>query len=553
MRVEFALAGSGPASPAVSATAARRRLDRFDCGVLLVFSAISVWVLALDLWQVVVHGRVWTGTDGLYLVDQMQYLAWIRDASHHVLASNLFVLRPTAADYFQPAIMISGGLSALGMAPWLSFLLWKPVAVVGFFFAARAYVNRSLPGLWARRAGLVLALFYGSFTLVYGSVSVLGDLFPGFLSWGYVFGLLALAAMTAAFLSYDTARRRGKVSWMPGLLGALAGLMHPWHGELMILVILGGELFMGRTREPLLERARLLVLTVGVAAVPLIYYILLGHADLSWRLARVASRHSFSLWSILLVIVPLLIPAAFAYRVRPRGFLGATTRAWPLACMVVFVLSATALSATPLHAFQGITVPLAVLSIEGIRRFDWGWLRRPKLAAIAAVALATVPATAYELYLAKKTVAVGPSNSTFILPDERRAIDFLQHDPVKGGVLTRSYLGAIVPGRTGRRVFVGDCLWSQPGCYDRTDSAESLFDGLMGRHAARAFVSDSGARFVLADCQATANLRRLLGPMIVGERRFGCAAVYELDAPGPATGPLAESRADAAVRAARRQ
>ena len=217
------------------------------------------------------------------------------------------------------------------------------------------------------------------------------------------------------------------------------------------------------------------------------------------------------------------------------------------------MLSATALAATPLHAFQGITIPLAVLSIQGIRRASWDWLKRPKAAAVAAVALATVPATTYELYLAKKTVAVGRSNSTFIARDEKRAIDYLAHVPGKGGVLTRSYLGAIVPGRTGRQVFVGDCLWSQPGCYDRTDIAENLFDGLMDRRAAREFVQDSGARFVLADCSATANLHRLLGTMIIGVRRFGCAAVYELDSPGPATGPLAESRADAAVRATRRQ
>jgi len=56
--------------------------------VLAVFAGVSAWVLALDLWQVVVHGRVWTGTDGLYLVDQMQYVAWVRDASDHVLASD---------------------------------------------------------------------------------------------------------------------------------------------------------------------------------------------------------------------------------------------------------------------------------------------------------------------------------------------------------------------------------------------------------------------------------------------------------------------------------
>jgi hypothetical protein len=553
MSVEFAVSTAAGVRPAVSVKPARTRLQLFDLAVLVTFAAVSVWVLGIDLYQVVVHGRVWTGTDGLYLVDQMQYLAWIRDASHHVLASNLFVLRPTPADYFQPAIMISGGLSALGVAPWLSFLLWKPVAVATFFFAARAYVNRSLSGVWARRAGFVLALFFGSFTIVYGSFSVLGDLFPGFLSWGYVFGLGALASMTAGLLSYDTARSRGRVSWMPGLLGGLAGLLHPWHGEMMIMIVLGGELFLGRTGEPLRRRAPLFLLTLGLSAVPLLYYLLLGHADLSWQLAREAGRHSFSLISIVLAILPLLVPALFAYRARPQSFLPAATRAWPIACFCVFLLSATAVSATPLHAFQGITIPLAILSIQGVSRFDWRWLRRPKAVAIGAVAIATIPATAYELYLAKKTVAVGPSNSTFILPDERRAIDYLAHDRTKGGVLTRSYLGAIVPGRTGRHVFVGDCLWSEPGCYTRTDSAESLFDGLMGKAAAREFVQDSGARFLLADCSATANLPDLLGAMIVDVRRFGCASVYELDSASPARGPLAQSSADAAVRATRRQ
>ena len=51
------------------------------------------------------------------------------------------MLRSTPADYFQPAIAISGGLTALGMAPWLSLLLWKPVAVIAFFFAVRAFAS----------------------------------------------------------------------------------------------------------------------------------------------------------------------------------------------------------------------------------------------------------------------------------------------------------------------------------------------------------------------------------------------------------------------------
>src|SRR5205807_436013 len=170
MRVEIEATAPASEPPAVAPPAGRRRtLDRFELCVLFAFAAFSVWVLALDLWQVAINGREWTGTDGIYVVDQMQYVAWIREASHHLLASNLWVLRPTPADYFQPGIVISGGLTALGVAPWLTLLLWKPVAVVAFFFVAREYVNRSVAGVWARRATLALALFFGSFTVVYGS------------------------------------------------------------------------------------------------------------------------------------------------------------------------------------------------------------------------------------------------------------------------------------------------------------------------------------------------------------------------------------------------
>src|SRR5438270_12838676 len=146
MRLELELSDGGGAGPATASAPApvrtgRRRhgLDRFELSVLATFGALSLFVLALDLARVVFDGAVWTGTDGVYIVDQMQYLAWIRDASHHVLVSNLYVLRDTPADYFQPAVVISGGLTALGLAPWLSLLLWKPVAVVAFFFAVRAY------------------------------------------------------------------------------------------------------------------------------------------------------------------------------------------------------------------------------------------------------------------------------------------------------------------------------------------------------------------------------------------------------------------------------
>ena len=142
-----------------------RRFDRLELAVLGLFGAVSLWVVAVDLWQVVVNGRVWTGTDGLYIVDQMQYLAWITSASHHLFAANLFVLRSTPADYFQPAVTISGGLAALGLSPTLALLFWKPVAVLGMFFAVRAYAHRSVVSRWQRRdgdrAGAVLRFVHG--------------------------------------------------------------------------------------------------------------------------------------------------------------------------------------------------------------------------------------------------------------------------------------------------------------------------------------------------------------------------------------------------------
>ena len=129
---------------------------------------------------------------------------------HITFWSNLFVLRATPSDYFQPAVAISGVIAALGVAPWLSLLLWKPVAVIGTFLAMRAYVYRSIPDRFARRATLTLALLFASFSVIYGSFGIVGDLMPFWLSWGYPFGLMALALIVFALLGYDRARvRRG--------------------------------------------------------------------------------------------------------------------------------------------------------------------------------------------------------------------------------------------------------------------------------------------------------------------------------------------------------
>ncbi|MEO8968576.1 MAG: hypothetical protein ABI355_13180 [Solirubrobacteraceae bacterium] len=556
MRIESpALVGASdaPMSGLAPVRTARltRGLDRVEWALLAGFALMSMWVIGLDIYNAIAHDRVWTGTDGFFIVDQMQYLAWIQSASHHLLAANLFVLRDTPSDYFQPAVLISGAITALGVAPWLALLLWKPVAVVGTFLALRAYAQRAVPGVGQRQVVLLLGLFFGAFSVVYGSFGIVGDMMPGWLSWGYPFGLMAVALIVFALLGYDRARSEARTAWVPGLLGGLASTLHPWQGELLILIVVMVELV--RWREHRGGRGLgLPVATLILTGLPLVYYLGLGHLDLSWGLAREASKHSFSLGSILLGIAPLAIVALLGYRGRPRSFLELITRCWPPSALLIWVLSATELGATPLHAFNGITMPLAVLAVLGVARSP---RRVPHARLVTAVVLAaaTIPANVYAIAVAHQFTAPTAGNANFITRDEHDALAYLRRDPDDGGVLTQFYLGEAVPAQTGRHTLVGDCLWSEPRCMPRSLTADALFTGALSPGEARSFVLSSGARFVLASCNAPANLTRLLGSLVVAVHRFGCATVYDLGSSGTATGPLAELPRDAAVRAARRQ
>jgi hypothetical protein len=426
---------------------------------------------------------------------------------------------------------------ALGVPPWIALLLWKPVAVLAAFYGVRAYARASLRGTWARRVALVLGLFFGSVTIIYGNRGVIGDLFPSFLTWGYTFGLLAIAIMLFALVAYGRARDEplhGKrwMLWLPGVLGALGGLIHPWQGELLIVIVIGAELVLwwldGR------GSLRLPAITVILTGLPLLYYEILGRVDLSWKLARVASKHAFSLGTIMLAIVPLLVPALLAYRERPRGFLAMATRVWLAAALAIYVVSASSVSATPLHSFEGITVPLSVLAIEGLRQVRLRRLPGRRVLAVAAVLAATVPAIIIEASDTKAAVVPAPGNANFVTHGERAALRYLANDPQPGGVLTRFYLGTVVPGLTGRHTYVGDCLWSEPECTTRAQLSEMLFDEQLPGATVRWVVQQIGPRFVLADCRSRPDMTAVLAPLTESVHRFGCAAVYTLRAGGRA-------------------
>lgn len=507
---------------------ARRGLDRWEAALLLVFASISLWVLGLDLWRQARTGLVWTGGDGLYPVDQLQYMAWVQSAAQSGLVANLFVLHRTAADYLQPAIQLSALLTAAGVPAWIALLLWKPLAVGGSFAAMRAFGTRSLPSPSGRRVALTLALFGGIPTLLYGSLSAIGDLYPGFLAWGYTFALLALASMIGALLLFDQAAGADRRAAAAGLLGALASWLHPWNGELLIIALWLGSAILWSSRRPGRPAASALLLATALTAAPLVYYALLGRLDPSWGMAREASKHAFPLLAILLTLAPLIAGALPAWRVGP-GFLSAATRAWPLGALLLYAISGSSVGATPLHAFQGITLPLGVMAVQGWKRLR---LPAPRWALAVLLAGLTLPLAAEQLSIAARLAAPLAGDANFIHASERDALAYLARTRAPGGVLARSYLGVLVPGRTGRHTFVGDCLWSEPGCGRRLAAVRALFGGTMGPAAARRFVRATGTSFLLGDCRGGANLPQLLGPLTASVHRFGCAEVVAVRAPG---------------------
>ena len=142
-------------------------------------------------------GAVWTTrTDGVfYIVDQMHCIWPIQDASHHFLLSNLSRAALNAGQLLPSRVVLSGaGLAPLGWRRMAVPSLWKPVAVLAFFFGVRRSRGASLAGVWPRRVVLVLTLFFGCYTYFYGTgaCSATCSQVP---ELGLLFALMGLAAM----------------------------------------------------------------------------------------------------------------------------------------------------------------------------------------------------------------------------------------------------------------------------------------------------------------------------------------------------------------------
>ena len=475
------------------------------------------------------------GADGVLGADQLQYLAWARDASAHGgLASDLFSFSQGGHVYLQPMFAITAGLYRLGLSLPLAYLLWKPLGILALLLAAVAWARRFFADeLAARVAVVVLAVFLCtplaalySWTQWAGSsfrfqLYLLGDeLLAADKLWGYVPSALGVALVPVALLATERALDPGRgrrVAIGPLAVAALASLLaswlHPWQGITL------GLIYVGLAVLRRLRRWTALTVPAIAAGLPLLYYYLLSHHDPAWQLAshyEVIPR----LPAIVLLagFGPLAVIAAAGVR-RPDGILAEQALLlWVGASVITYVAND---SFAP-HAFQGLSLPFAVLAVRGWRR-----LRLPAVLGVAAIALVTIPGLAFN---ARKFVRTARSDKLvqYYLPSsDGQALGWVRSHAPPGGILAPTPFASVVPSQTGRPVWVGHGYWSQDYLV-QARAVDRLFDGRLSAAASRAFVASTGAHILVSDCRHPADLTHRLAPRIASVRAFGCARVYLL-------------------------
>ena len=416
------------------------------------------------------------------------------------------------------------------MSPAVAYLAWVPIAAAVLTIGCHSYAARFLPAGWGRLAAVAIAAFGVSLTapLVHwtglgseefegGTGLMAAELFTAGALWGYLPTAIAVGLMPLFLLGAEksvaagdgSARRH--LAWTAAA-GMAVSFLHPWQGVTLIVVVAAVAAW-GRLARPLLRLAVPAVATL----LPLVYYQVLARTDPAWEYTQQASQLPHLRWWFFAGLAPLALPAALGLG-RPRDVGERMLLIWPLAGVAVYLGLRTSFF---YHALEGLAVPLAVLSVRG-----WARLRLPRVLGVAAVALATVPGLVYWGESFRDSLG-SLATTHFLQQDERRALSFLEQQPVPGGVVTGSYLGQAVPAYTGRPTWVGHPTWT-PDYGSRAATAEALLNGRLGRPEVMRLLEGTRARFVLADCRGRPDIAVQLGRLLRSTRVFGCARVYEL-------------------------
>jgi hypothetical protein len=515
-----------------------RRASRPDPVELAVLGALAVLSLAF-LAALVERGGELTWIEGFQIADQAQWLTWVRESAGPVLVANRFDLAPDDNVLLHP-VGLAAPLHLLGLSPALAYLAWKPVAVAVLFYGVWRWVRRMLDGTWERAAALALALLFAPPVAALGArvfgdqddavlAFIAGEVWPPGYLWGYPMTAVALGLMAIALLRAEDAlqaERLGRDAWVGAAAAFGASATHPWQG-LILLGVLGAACawHVVATEQGAAPLVRRVWPVAAGALVPAAYYALLTVVDDSWARTAEVYREDFDrwpLWLLLLALLPLLLPALAGYRGRATDLEERILRVWPPVAIALYLLP---FGTFPFHAFNGVSIPLAVLSVRALAP----WVRRggarPAFAA-AAVAVLVLPGAADRVRVARAAVQIGVEPYR-LEPGEADALEALESDPRPGGVLASVHLGQLVPSASGRETWVGHLSWT-PAFERRSREALDLLEGRLDPARARVLARRSGARFVLARCGEGKGLERRLAPLVRRTRRFGCATLYEL-------------------------
>jgi hypothetical protein len=465
--------------------------------------------------------------------DQLQYMAWIRDASAHVLASNLFQATPDRHVFLQPMFTFSGILVRSGVPIQIAFLLWEPVAVVVLLIGVLAYARRLMILPLDQVMCAALGLFYfsplaaavhwsgvGSPEDAFGFVTISIETFNAGALWGYAPSAITIGLVPLVFIGSERALAANRDTGprttalvLSSVAALIASWLHPWQGA-TIVVALAGLLIWARLRGSALS---LLPIIVG-AGLPLAYYGLLGHLSGAWALASTANNFPhLRVW--LLALAPIALLAAVGVRRPGEDLQERILLLWPVAAMIVYL----ALNRSFFyHALEGLSIPLGVMSIRGMER-----LRLPRLGTAGAIMLLTVPGMAFAVQTLERT-ATAPAPDYFIEPDDARALAYLSTSLRPGAVMARLQTGQYVPAFTGHSTWLGNYEWT-PDFYGRVGTADALFSGHLPPARAREVVRAAAVRYIMVSCHDGDAIHALVRSWIVAESHFGCAAVYELN------------------------
>ena len=253
-----------------------------------------------------------------------------------------------------------------------------------------------------------------------------------------------------------------------------------------------------------------------------------------WRIAGDANN-AIETWSAAAWVLSFVIflPAVLEWVRRPDDWREVALRAVPVLMIAQYaVIAVLGIGTFPFHAIQGLGLFVAVLFVRSLARIaPEGWWGRNIPLAVVGCILLCVPGTVHRLNLMRLDLNRS-AQPWFLEEGERAALDDLAGRSGGGGVLAPIKAGLTVPPLSGRPTWVGQISWT-PDFRKRVALAEALFDGELDGDGARALVRRTGARFVYADCGHTLDLRPLLGDLVIGTRRHGCATIHEVGGAGP--------------------